>query len=285
MESSRREEKKKNNKMAGVGKFKHTGYIEWKDLPEEVRREFTMGGRVPVKDWHIREPYVAGRVPVWNAAGLRAGVEGAKVRGGLTNIASYEPVSIKTLYAVLDKYPIAGKDVLVVGSLNPWIECIAVASGARSVTTVDFNPPVVEESFGGKLRSIGVDQFKAEGRTYQVLISYSSIEHDGLGRYGDPVNPNGDLERMEEYTKYMDIHNNLLIFGVPIGSTDQLDFNAHRIYGPVRLPLLIKHYDAVDVMYEGYPQMTMANIHTYNTTNQSNFQPWMVLKYKSSKIL
>ena len=28
-------------------------------------------------------------------------------------------------------------------------------------------------------------------------FSYSSIEHNGLGRYGDPVNPNADLQDVE----------------------------------------------------------------------------------------
>ena len=30
-----------------------------------------------------------------------------------------------------------------------------------------------------------------------VGLSISSFEHDGLGRYGDPLNPNGDLETMK----------------------------------------------------------------------------------------
>ena len=28
-------------------------------------------------------------------------------------------------------------------------------------------------------------------------FSYSSIEHNGLGRYGDPLNPNADLQDVE----------------------------------------------------------------------------------------
>jgi len=27
---------------------------------------------------------------------------------------------------------------------------------------------------------------------FDMVFSFSSIEHDGLGRYGDPLNPNGD---------------------------------------------------------------------------------------------
>jgi hypothetical protein len=264
-----------------MSRFQHTGFINWGELPEDVRKEYTINGQIAVKDWHIKESSVNKNVPVWNAQRLRDGVRGANMRENLQTVASYGPETIRTLYTILDRYPIAGKDVLVVGSQNPWIECISIAFGARSVTCVDFNPPIVEDTFGGKLRSIGIDQFKTEGRTYNVLISYSSIEHDGLGRYGDPINPNGDIERMEDYTKYMDIHDNLLLLGVPIGNVDQLIFNAHRIYGPVRLPLIIKHYNAVDVLYEGYPDITMSNIHTWNKNNNWTFQPWIVLECRS----
>jgi hypothetical protein len=29
---------------------------------------------------------------------------------------------------------------------------------------------------------------------YDVIILYSSLEHDGLGRYGYPITPNGDID-------------------------------------------------------------------------------------------
>lgn len=71
------------------------------------------------------------------------------------------------------------------------------------------------------------------------------------------------------------------MLGVPVGNTDQLDFNAHRVYGPVRLPLLIEHYDSLGVVYEDYPNITMENIHTHNPTNDCRFQKWMILKCKT----
>ena len=38
---------------------------------------------------------------------------------------------------------------------------------------------------------------------YDVIISYSSLEHSGLGRYGDYLNPNGDLETMDEIYNHL----------------------------------------------------------------------------------
>jgi hypothetical protein len=33
-------------------------------------------------------------------------------------------------------------------------------------------------------------------QAFDVVLSISSFEHDGLGRYGDPLNPNGDMIAM-----------------------------------------------------------------------------------------
>lgn len=54
------------------------------------------------------------------------------------------------------------------------------------------------------------------------------IEHIGLGRYGDPLDVDGDLKAIEELKRVVSIGGNLL-FVVPIGKA-RIMFNAHRIY-------------------------------------------------------
>ena len=54
------------------------------------------------------------------------------------------------------------------------------------------------------------------------------IEHVGLGRYGDPLDPDGDLAAIAELKRVLSIDGNLL-FVVPIGKPKVM-FNAHRIY-------------------------------------------------------
>jgi hypothetical protein len=60
------------------------------------------------------------------------------------------------------------------------------------------------------------------------LSCMHTIEHIGLGRYGDPIDPTGDLKAMAELTRVLSPGGNLL-FVVPIGQA-KLMFNAHRIY-------------------------------------------------------
>ena len=55
-----------------------------------------------------------------------------------------------------------------------------------------------------------------------------TVEHIGLGRYGDPIDVNGDIKAMKELERVVKINGNLL-FVVPIGHP-RIEFNAHRIY-------------------------------------------------------
>ena len=55
-----------------------------------------------------------------------------------------------------------------------------------------------------------------------------TVEHVGLGRYGDPIDPNGDLKAIEELKRVTAIGGNLL-FVTPTGKP-KIEFNAHRIY-------------------------------------------------------
>ncbi len=52
------------------------------------------------------------------------------------------------------------------------------------------------------------------------------VEHIGLGRYGDPIDPDGDLKAIAELKRVMSRD---LLFVVPIGIPIVL-FNLHRIY-------------------------------------------------------
>jgi len=55
-----------------------------------------------------------------------------------------------------------------------------------------------------------------------------TVEHIGLGRYGDPIDVNGDKKAVDELRRVITFGGNLL-FVVPIGKS-RIIFNAHRIY-------------------------------------------------------
>ena len=65
-------------------------------------------------------------------------------------------------------------------------------------------------------------------RSIQSLSCMHVVEHIGLGRYGDPLDPDGDLKAISELKRVVAFGGQLL-FVVPIGKP-KIMFNAHRIY-------------------------------------------------------
>lgn len=61
------------------------------------------------------------------------------------------------------------------------------------------------------------------------LSCMHTIEHVGLGRYGDKMDPDGDLKAMKELKRVLAPGGSLL-FVVPLGGKARIQFNAHRIY-------------------------------------------------------
>lgn len=66
-----------------------------------------------------------------------------------------------------------------------------------------------------------------------------------MGRYGDPLNPNGDIIAMQHAHNHLS-DDGILLLGVPLG-VDCVVWNAHRIYGKTRLPLLLQNFKLIDV--------------------------------------
>lgn len=62
----------------------------------------------------------------------------------------------------------------------------------------------------------------------ESLSCMHTVEHIGLGRYGDAFDPDGDLKAMAELNRVLAVNGSLL-FVVPIGRP-KIEFNAHRIY-------------------------------------------------------
>lgn len=80
------------------------------------------------------------------------------------------------------------------------------------------------------------------------------IEHIGLGRYGDPVEPNGHLKAATELVRVL-MPGGELLLGTPVGR-ERLCFDAHRIFDPETIlnafgSLELKEFSLIDDSGEG----------------------------------
>jgi hypothetical protein len=232
---------------------------KWEHLSQPQQLEYLLGGRIKLEDWYIDS--TEGVKKKWTAeefSDLRK-----KVINRETN---YYGETDKWLYEALELCPINGVNVAIMGSTEPWYETIVLEFGGRP-TTIDYNLPNYDHP---NMEEISVPDYWKDPRQFDMALSISSFEHDGLGRYGDPLNPSGDLRAMTEMKRILK-KDGILILAVPVG-LDKVVWNAHRIYGNVRYPMLINGW-----IVEGYVGMESAFL-SRDTGNAGVYQPIVVLR-------
>jgi hypothetical protein len=72
--------------------------------------------------------------------------------------------------------------VLVIGSQSPWIESILISLGAGHVTTFDY---VKIDNKHPKISTLTPDELSKyffKDVKFDLMITFSSVEHSGLGR-------------------------------------------------------------------------------------------------------
>ena len=79
----------------------------------------------------------------------------------------------------------------------------------------------------------------------QSLSCMHTIEHVGLGRYGDKLDPSGDLKAMAELKRVVKNGGDLL-FVVPVGRVAKIQFNAHRVYTYEQIVKIFEGFDLLD---------------------------------------
>lgn len=131
----------------------------------------------------------------------------------------------------------SGKKCLVLGSISPWIESLLIHFNAGSVTTLDY---VQFECNHDKIKILNMQEYKKDMK-FDLIVSFSSLEHDGLGRYGDPINPNGDIDACIEVYNMLN-PNGYFLCGIPIGE-GCIEGNLHRIYNKKRLNKLFSLFN------------------------------------------
>lgn len=215
--------------------------VTWEQLSAEQREAFLMGGRVLYRKWMFdgSQPLDGPPKPdppTYTSEMLDKYIEEARLQ-----LTKYYGVTDTWLYSALDKYPLPESLVAIIGSTLPWYEAIAISRGAVPVT-IDYNKIPTQDQ---RLVFRTVEEQDASGTKFSAVMSISSFEHSGMGRYGEPIDPDGDLGAME-WAKGLLVPGGLLYLAVPQGDEDVLLWNAHRQYGPERLPLLLHGWEVLD---------------------------------------
>jgi len=128
------------------------------------------------------------------------------------------------------------------GAALPCDNAVCLEYGADPIT-IEYQARFSDDS---RVDFYTPAQFERTGMITDCALSLSSFEHDGLGRYGDPIDPNGDLKAMQKM-KAIVRKDGLMYLSLPTNTRDVVGWNANRIYGPIRLPMMLEDWHIVDV--------------------------------------
>jgi len=118
-----------------------------------------------------------------------------------------------------------------------------IVSAFCKIDFYDYRPPeLVLDNLSCK--KIDLTNLDFPDNSIKSLSCMHTIEHIGLGRYGEPLDYDGDIKALQELKRVTAPDGNLLIV-VPVGKKSKIIFNAHRIYHP---SLLIKYFDGFDLL-------------------------------------
>ena len=144
---------------------------------------------------------------------------------------------------------ISGKECMVMGTQRPWVEVMLLNNGAKTITTLEYNDVKLGHPQLKTLHPIKVAKQFLNNKFdfFDFGVSFSSLEHSGLGRYGDPINPYGDLEAMAQ-AWCMVKPGGMFILGVPTTSdgSSYIEWNAQRVYGKARLQHLTANWELIE---------------------------------------
>ena len=217
-------------------------------LPESIRKTFEgPDGSTPhTRDFCQAQRYEGELVVDWNKAFIDKyceDISAGKISG------SYTKADDEFVRRAFDDITnLGGSTGMVWGSERPWVECFGLIGGASTVWTFEYativsgHPQLKAKPY----KVMAADHIAGTLPLVDWIASYSSLEHSGLGRYGDALNPDGDTEALQQALCFLK-PGGLLLLGLPMTCrrNGYLEFNAHRFYGYRRLAYVAEGFEVV----------------------------------------
>ncbi|MDD5056762.1 MAG: DUF268 domain-containing protein [Sideroxydans sp.] len=138
--------------------------------------------------------------------------------------------------AKITKHVDIGSSVLTISVLSAHVETVFV----------DYRPLKVSlpglTSIAGNILDLSFADDSIES-----ISCLHVIEHIGLGRYGDPLDPQGSVKAAHELQRVASRNGNLFL-SLPIGR-ERVCFNAHRVHSPITVLKMFSMMKLVEFSY------------------------------------
>ena len=136
---------------------------------------------------------------------------------------------------------------------DPWIEALLIRQSITAeITTIDLNKKSYENS---QIKSRLLTEYNNaydENDKFDSLISYFSLESIGLGKYGEMISLDADIDALNFIECKLRPRGRLYLT-LSIGfdqRNSSIQFNTKRIYGKQRLNFLFKKWKILDSLLD-----------------------------------
>ncbi len=142
--------------------------------------------------------------------------------------------------------------------ISSTLHFCSILSAFIDVKFYDYRPAILNLD-NLKSERIDLTNIFFEDNSQYCVSCMHTIEHIGLGRYGDPIDPNADIKAINELKRIIKPDGHLLIV-VPIGKP-KIMFNAHRIYSYEMIINLMNGFNLKEfsMVYDNQDFKTNAN--------------------------
>jgi hypothetical protein len=215
--------------------------------PNVFIEDFRQHGNVEVKQTRfLAQRYSGGDALVnqWTVESVESMVQRAR-HGQLDG--NYGQAQTNDVREGLRRMDVAGKRILVIGSENPWVEACVLEAGAAEVWTLEYGRIV---STHPKIKTLTPDEaremyIKGTLPMFDSVVTFSSVEHSGLGRYGDALNPWGDMQAIARAWCVTKPGGKMLLGVMECGKRerDSIEYNLHRCYRKVAYTHLTANWE------------------------------------------
>uniref|UniRef100_A0A8R1E446 Uncharacterized protein n=1 Tax=Caenorhabditis japonica TaxID=281687 RepID=A0A8R1E446_CAEJA len=158
-----------------------------------------------------------------------------------------EDSSAISMHYAMNHYLPHGARGIVLADEHPIVEVQAIQNGAAHILSIGRAARETDD-----ISSISLVEFAQNhhryGRAFDFIATNGAMETIGLGRFGEPLDSIGDIRMMILLGCVMK-KGALMFLGLPVGK-DALIFNQKRIYGHVRLPMLIAGFEWIATFSE-----------------------------------
>lgn len=99
------------------------------------------------------------------------------------------------------------------------------------------------------------------------LSTLHAIEHFGLGRYGDTIDPEACFKVLQTFNRILK-PGGMLYLSVPCQNHNELQFNAHRIFNPITIIKELYKFELLEFSYIHNYIITAVSLQNGNIPNE-----------------